>query len=398
MKDLDKITDFIFQPMISYLGNKRKLLEHIEKYVIECKPKSALDGFCGSGVVSRLLKCYAKNIFVNDLEPYSIAIQKAYFSKLSETELEHFKLFLKELNDKVDDSIFSLVPPPISIISKYYSPKDSSSIKEGERCFYSTENGLRIDHYISLLHDYNQLFSKDNLSSVTPEMRLVFRDIAMGNLLVKCSIHTNTSGVFKSFYKVDNIGHWGGYKEHDLQRILRPIVIESPIFYNNKCVSNYNIGTIHEFWEKQKTPIDFVYYDPPYNQHPYGSNYFMLNVIYFGITEANYSDRLKIDPDSISGIPKDWTRSDFNYSKSAFSAFSEMVDMTNSSHILISYNDNGMIKREDIIEMLKNKGHEVSVEEIRYKNLNSRPNKKMDDKVSEYLFYSTAKNPFKNIE
>ena len=48
--------------------------------------------------------------------------------------------------------------------------------------------------------------------------------------------------------------------------------------------------------------------------------------------------------------------------------------------------------------MLKNKGHEVSVEEIRYKNLNSRPNKKMDDKVNEYLFYSTAKNPFKNID
>jgi adenine-specific DNA-methyltransferase len=124
----------------------------------------------------------------------------------------------------------------------------------------------------------------------------------------------------------------------------------------------------------------------------------MLNVIYFGITEAKYSDRLKIDPESISGIPKDWTRSDFNYTKSAFSAFSEMIDMTNSSHILISYNDNGMIKKEDIIEMLESKGHEVSVEEIRYKNLNSRPNKKMDDKVSEYLFYSTAKNPFKNIE
>jgi adenine-specific DNA methylase len=75
-----------------------------------------------------------------------------------------------------------------------------------------------------------------------------------------------------------------------------------------------------------------------------------------------------------------------------------MIDMTNSTHILISYNDNGMIKKEDIIEMLESKGHEVSVEEIRYKNLNSRPNKKMDDKVSEYLFYSTPKNPFKNIE
>ena len=49
------------------------------------------------------------------------------------------------------------------------------------------------------------------------------------------------------------------------------------------------------------------------------------------------------------------------------------------------------------IEMLESKGHEVSIEEIKYKNLNSRPNKKMGDKVNEYLFYSSKKNPFKDI-
>ena len=26
-------------------------------------------------------------------------------------------------------------------------------------------------------------------------------------------------------------------------------------------------------------PLDLVYLDPPYNQHPYGSNYFMLNLL-----------------------------------------------------------------------------------------------------------------------
>ncbi|MDR0684304.1 MAG: DNA adenine methylase [Spirochaetaceae bacterium] len=25
--------------------------------------------------------------------------------------------------------------------------------------------------------------------------------------------------------------------------------------------------------------VDLAYLDPPYNQHPYGSNYFMLNLI-----------------------------------------------------------------------------------------------------------------------
>jgi adenine-specific DNA-methyltransferase len=389
--------DFIFQPMVSYLGNKRKLLDHIEKYIISCKPKSALDGFCGSGVVSRLLKTYTKSLIVNDIEPYSIAIQKAYLGSLCKLDKELFLIFLERLNEKVTNNITFLVEPTICIISKYYSPKDSYDIKEKERCFYTSENGLRIDHYISLLHNYKELFTDSILSQLSEETKILFRDIAIGNLLVKSSIHTNTSGVFKSFYKVNGIGHWGGYKEHDLQRILRPIVIECPVFNNNSCKIEYNTGTINEFWEKQKTPIDFVYYDPPYNQHPYGSNYFMLNVIYFGITKPNYVQSLTIDPNSISGIPKDWTRSDFNYTKSAFSAFTEMIDLTNANNILISYNDNGMIKKEDIIEMLESKGHEVSIEEIKYKNLNSRPNKKMGDKVNEYLFYSSKKNPFKDI-
>ena len=25
--------------------------------------------------------------------------------------------------------------------------------------------------------------------------------------------------------------------------------------------------------------VNLTYFDPPYNQHPYGSNYFMLNII-----------------------------------------------------------------------------------------------------------------------
>ena len=30
---------------------------------------------------------------------------------------------------------------------------------------------------------------------------------------------------------------------------------------------------------KKLNDLDLIYLDPPYNQHPYGSNYFMLNTI-----------------------------------------------------------------------------------------------------------------------
>ena len=373
----NNIDDFIFQPMISYLGNKRKLIGHIEKYLVKCKPKTALDGFCGSGVVARMMKGHVKRLYVNDLEPYSIAIQRGYLQNITSGEREKLEEFIESLNVRVDELVKSRKKPGISVISRYYSPKDSNSILDGERCFYSTENGLRIDHYISLL---------SSLLSTAPS---IFIDAAIANLLVKCSIHTNTSGVFKAFYKADGIGHWGGYKEHDLQRILRPIRLECPIFSNSSSVE-YHIGTIDSFWYSYSDtlgPVDFTYYDPPYNQHPYGSNYFMLNVIYRAITEPDYVRNLSIDPNSVSGIPKDWTRSDFNYEKSALGAIRDMIDNSNSKDILVSYSDGGLVEKSDILEILGSRGM-VEVEDICYKNLNSRPNKKMGDKVNEYLFYS----------
>lgn len=369
----NNIDDFIFQPMISYLGNKRKLIGHIEKYLVKCKPKTALDGFCGSGVVSRMMKGHVKRLYVNDLEPYSIAIQRGYLPNITSGEREKLEEFIESLNVRVDELVKGRKKPGISVISRYYSPKDSNSILEGERCFYSTENGLRIDHYISLL---------------TTTASSIFLDAAIANLLVKCSIHTNTSGVFKAFYKADGIGHWGGYKEHDLQRILRPIRLECPIYHKGADVE-YHIGTIDSFWHSYSDTlgaVDFTYYDPPYNQHPYGSNYFMLNVIYRAITEPDYVRNLSIDPNSVSGIPKDWTRSDFNYEKSAIGAIRDMIDNSNSKDIVVSYSDGGLVAKSDILEILGSRGM-VEVEDICYKNLNSRPNKKMGDKVNEYLFH-----------
>ena len=50
--------------------------------------------------------------------------------------------------------------------------------------------------------------------------------------------------------------------------------------------------------------LDLVYVDPPYNQHPYGSNYFMLDLL------LRYERPERIS--RVSGIPADWQRSGYN--------------------------------------------------------------------------------------
>jgi len=51
--------------------------------------------------------------------------------------------------------------------------------------------------------------------------------------------------------------------------------------------------------------VDLIYLDPPYNQHPYGSNYFMLNLICTNERPHTLS--------KVSGIPGDWNKSQYNY-------------------------------------------------------------------------------------
>ena len=96
--------DYVFQNMITYIGNKRSLVNIIEDEIIKIKyslKKDLLisfDGFSGSGVVARMLKYHSKILFVNDMEPYSYIINQCYLSNPTEKKRQNIKsLKLKKL-------------------------------------------------------------------------------------------------------------------------------------------------------------------------------------------------------------------------------------------------------------------------------------------------------------
>ncbi|MCK9334902.1 MAG: DNA adenine methylase, partial [Candidatus Cloacimonetes bacterium] len=71
---------YLSEQLITYLGNKRKLLNFIGAGVGVVKQKlgkdklSCLDLFSGSGIVARYLKQHSSLLIVNDLEAYSKVI------------------------------------------------------------------------------------------------------------------------------------------------------------------------------------------------------------------------------------------------------------------------------------------------------------------------------------
>ncbi|MBQ0052816.1 MAG: DNA adenine methylase, partial [Treponema sp.] len=121
-----------------------------------------------------------------------------------------------------------------------------------------------------------------------------------------------------------------------------------------------------------------AYLDPPYNQHPYGSNYFMLNLILKNKIEAKMS--------RVSGILSDWNHSTFNKRILALTSMEEIIKNLDAKFVIISYNSEGFISFDDMTEMLTKYG-KIKTVEIKYNTFRgSRNLKSRSIHVSEYLF------------
>ena len=74
--------NYLTSQLITYLGNKRGLLEFISSGLTIAKDKlgknklSILDGFAGSGIVSRYFKQHSSVLYSNDFEYYAYLIGK----------------------------------------------------------------------------------------------------------------------------------------------------------------------------------------------------------------------------------------------------------------------------------------------------------------------------------
>lgn len=351
---------YLTEQIITYLGNKRKLLNNITIEVetilqeLGIEKAKICDLFSGSGVVARCLKQYASRLYVNDLENYSYIINDCYL-----TNTEDFnEKFYNELYTKVISQT-----PIEGIITNNYAPKDDDNIKEGERVFYTHKNAMTIDTIRTAIDDIPESYKKFFLAP----------------LLYEASVHANTSGVFKGFYKSKqkNIGKFGGEGENALERIKGKIILKKPIFSNFSC----DVKLFKEdanILVKHLRNIDITYIDPPYNQHPYGSNYFMLNTIIENKIGHNIS--------TVAGIPDDWNKSAYNKKNEALTTFEKLISNIDSKYLIISYNNEGFITFDEMQTMLSKYG-ELKVKEIDYVAFRGSRNLKNRNKhTTEYIF------------
>ena len=333
-RPIEEDPDYLSRQIITYIGNKRALLGNIGNVVGDVKRRlgkdrlRVFDVFSGSGIVSRYFKAHASTLISNDIEDYAAVVGRCYLRNRSTVDLRALAGIVDEMNRRVE-----VARLPTGFIEELYAPRDEERITREDRVFYTRDNARRLDAYRRMI-------------DTAPED---MRDLLLAPLLSQASIHSNTAGVFKGFYKnrETKVGQFGGTGSDALVRIKGKIVLEPPVLSRFEC--DYEVLQEDANSAARRVgDLDLAYIDPPYNQHPYGSNYFMLNLL------VRYERPEKIS--RVSGIPAEWRRSGYNVRAKSLPLMRDLLQALDAKFLLVSFNNEGFITTDEMRALLEEIG------------------------------------------
>ncbi|MDQ2808758.1 MAG: DNA adenine methylase [Chloroflexota bacterium] len=333
--------EYLYNQLIPYIGNKRKLLGLIAAAIDRTSSRGGIfvDFFAGSSVVARLAKTLGFRVLANDWEPYAQVISQCCI------ECNTVPDFAQLGGPARAFMTLNHVAPIEGYVATHLCPKDDDHPDHDlERMFFTHANGSKID----ALREQIAVWRAEG------QLTAVEQAVLLAAMMYAVSYVSNTSGVFKGFHR-----GWGGNTQTALYRILSNIELRLPVFYDNQqCNESYRMDAqmLAAKLRKTDTPVDIAYLDPPYNQHPYGSNYHVLNTVALW-------DKPELSP-FISGRDKaairlDWRterRSAYNHQGEALPAYDSLLRTIQARYILTSYSTDGNIPLQEMIRCAAQRG------------------------------------------
>lgn len=301
------------------IGSKSKLLEPI---VNKGLGNTVIDVFTGTTRVAQAFKQKGYVVYTSDLAWASEAY--AYTFIANEEDNLHLQKYIDELNFLEGYADW--------ITNNYCEALNNAG--ETVRVFQS-KNGMRADAIRDRIDEYN-LEYWEKMTLIT-------------SLIFALDKVDNTVGVQQAYLK-----QWCSRSFNDLKLIL-PEVNTEPKGYH------YTGDALRLDYPS----ADTAYLDPPYSPHSYATYYHIWDsIVGWDKPEVGLKTNRRID--RVSGSNKDKSmESDWNSRRTVKSAFFNLIDRLDVKRVIISYSDESLITREEMIDIISQFG-DYEIDEIDY--------------------------------
>ena len=142
-------------------------------------------------------------------------------------------------------------------------------------------------------------------------------------------------------------------------RALLPLTLRMPKLLSKKTSQFCRAHCLDALDAAATISCDIAYLDPPYNQHSYRGNYHIWEtLVRFDYPEVYGKAHKRVDCKT--------NKSDFNSKPKFKNTLIQVLKSLSSPHIILSFNDEGYINKEDLEDLLSAFG-KVSIFDINYK-------------------------------
>lgn len=358
-----------------YIGNKTRLIPFLIGAIdrLGLEPGVACDPFSGTASVARALKGQGWRVHCGDLMALSYAFQVARV-ELDRTPDYPSSLLGSPPRGRPRTASYGAViealealPPTAGFLTAHYAPSGRGG-RENGRMYFTPDNAARIDAIRDRIFDWSDDGRLDR-----PREQLL-----LATLVQAADSVANTTGVYASFVKT-----WQPNAVKPLRlRAMRPTAPGRP--EANGCTAF--LGPADVLVERLGA-IDLLYLDPPYNGRQYPGYYHVPELVAKGWRP----------PPRLRGktglIPDRDLRSDWCRRGRCERALRELLDRADVHHLLLSYNDEGLLPAETIEAAFRETGDPDSYRRFdlgyrRYRSDADRPGRRYrGDEVRERLHY-----------
>lgn len=288
--------------MIKYLGSKRTLINHIRQIVGGFGDVgTVLDLFSGTSRVGHALKQDGYRVIANDHNQYAYTLGRCYVQADRDKVLAQVQQAL---------AVMSKLPPCAGYFTETFCEKSK---------FFHPDNGARVDAMREWI--------------ASADLPVDVEAVVLVSLMEAADRVDSTTGVQMAYLK-----QWAARAHNEISLRVPAVLPGSGQALNLEAEQAASVAA------------DLVYLDPPYNQHSYRGNYHIWESLVRWDKPQVYGKACKrIDCRSY--------QSDFNSKKRIHTAMEKVVSRLRCKHIVVSFNNEGFIDRQDMFELLSGHGH-----------------------------------------